>query len=423
MKVQVAINNYFSRARTFISATHFLCCLPRARSARSADSFFPRQTPAALTLLAALAALCACSPGLPVLARVQPAADALVATPAASAASVSSGTASSDQSGRRASAEVTPPLRSLATMAAAAGVAGVAAAGVAGESPRVAPLGTLISALVAQTALGATAGNAANAAESTDTDHASHGAQIHRHRMQRLQDKLTVAPNVLKESCRYESDISTSPPHKRVALTFDDGPDPGQTELILAVLKKHDISASFFLIGEKAQRYPQLVAAIASDGRHLVGNHSWNHPNFHGLAVADQSMEVQKADEVLAPVLAPRKLFRYPYGNSTCQTNALLKSQGYATVGWHVDSCDWAFDRSGSVDVKEATECGVLPQYRSHYVGHVLSAVRAHSGGIVLMHETHANTVKELDRIITLLLADGYEFGAINEPAFASSMR
>ena len=117
-----------------------------------------------------------------------------------------------------------------------------------------------------------------------------------------------------------------------------------------------------------------------------------------------------------------KKLFRYPYGNSTCETNRLLKTEGYSIVGWHVDSCDWAFDRTGKVNAREALECGVLPQYTDNFVEHVVSAVRAHNGGIVLLHEIHSNTVHQLDSVIERLKAEGFVFGALDEEAFASSL-
>lgn len=249
-----------------------------------------------------------------------------------------------------------------------------------------------------------------------------HQEKIREHRMRRLADKLKVEPNVLKENCRYESDISTPPPHKRVALTFDDGPEPGLTESILATLSRYGISATFFMIGEKVERYPHLAAAVAADGHHLVANHSWSHPNFHSISPAVQAQELLKGEQALGSMMRD-KLFRYPYGNSSCETNTLLKERGYKVVGWHVDSCDWAFDRNGSVDIKEAMECGVLPQYRSNYVAHVLSAVRAHHGGVVLMHEIHPNTVRELEAVIQGILAEGYVFGMIDEAAFSDSLR
>ena len=71
-------------------------------------------------------------------------------------------------------------------------------------------------------------------------------AKIREFHLKRLDDRLNVDPKILEEQCRYESDISTTPPAKRVVLTFDDGPEPGQTELILDILKKYNIYAAFF---------------------------------------------------------------------------------------------------------------------------------------------------------------------------------
>ena len=251
--------------------------------------------------------------------------------------------------------------------------------------------------------------------------HAEHTATIRLNRLKQFDAKLNTDPAELKSVCRYESELSNPAPAKRIALTFDDGPEPGQTQYILETLKRHNIRATF-MIGEQATKYPDLVAMVVAAGHHLIGNHSWDHPNFHIISQAEQVEQVQKTEEVLAKELQPR-LFRYPYGNSTCTTNELLHAQGYKIIGWHVDSCDWAFDRNGTVDQKEAATCGVLPQFQKDYTGHVLSAIRAHDGGIVLMHEIHPNTLRHLDEIITMALKDGYVFGSIDDTEFSQSMR
>jgi len=226
---------------------------------------------------------------------------------------------------------------------------------------------------------------------------------------------------VLESHCRYESEIATAPPLNRVALTFDDGPTASGTEYILEVLKKYNIHATFFMVGEKASQYPELVAAVRSAGHDVVANHSWSHPNFHDIDVARQTGEVLRADSLTTPD-AP-KLFRYPYGNSTCETNQLAHQHGYQIVGWHVDSCDWAFDKTGAIDAREAISCGVPRQYQSDYVGHVLAAVRSRRGGIILMHEIHPNTLKKLDSIVAQLLASGFEFGMVTDKDFQPSLR
>ena len=253
-------------------------------------------------------------------------------------------------------------------------------------------------------------------------DHLVDTAKIRLHRLNHLDAKLNTDPAELHAQCRYESEISTAAPARHLALTFDDGPEPGQTELILEVLKRHHVPATFFMIGEQVQKYPELVAQVLADGHHLVANHSWDHPNFHSIDAAEQLQEVAKAEKVLAKDME-HKLFRYPYGNATCQTNNYLHQQGYKIVGWHIDSCDWAFDRTGEVDPKEAATCGVLAPYRKDYVGHVLSAIRAHNGGIVLMHEIHPNTLKKLDEIIQLAQAGGFVFDTIDAADFSSAMR
>src|SRR5450830_623446 len=200
----------------------------------------------------------------------------------------------------------------------------------------------LLAALLASSGLWAQASDDALAATPpsaltalADPSGNEHRAAIRANRMQHLSDRINGDPQLTRERCRYESEISTPPPLQRVALTFDDGPEPGQTEHILAVLERHQVPATFFMIGEKARRHPDLVAAVQRSGHHLIGNHSWNHPNFHTIAVDAQAREVRDAEAALGAALNP-KLFRYPYGNSSCETNALLKTEGYQTVG-----CMW----------------------------------------------------------------------------------
>jgi peptidoglycan/xylan/chitin deacetylase (PgdA/CDA1 family) len=254
--------------------------------------------------------------------------------------------------------------------------------------------------------------------------HAQEIADIRRHHLSRLNERLNTPPQQLVDNCRFESDIATRPPGRRVALTFDDGPEPGQTEHILAVLEKYNITAAFFMIGEKMQRHPDLVERVRAAHHQVIGNHSWNHPNFHEISAADQAAEVLREEPLLAPGSAgEQKLFRYPFGNASCETNALVRSRGYKIVGWHIDSCDWAFEKTGAIDFQEATSCGVLPQFHADYVGHVVSAVRARNGGIILMHEIHPNTVARLEEIIVQIQSDGFAFGSVLDADFEPSLR
>ncbi|HEY8876096.1 MAG TPA: polysaccharide deacetylase family protein [Roseateles sp.] len=252
--------------------------------------------------------------------------------------------------------------------------------------------------------------------------HHDHAATTRAARVRGLAEQMNMPSETLKRSCRFESDIATPAPPGLVSLSFDDGPEPGATEAILALLDKHQIPASFFVIAAKAQRHPELATLLKQHPRALVGNHSWSHPNFHDIAPAQQASEVERSDTALAALEAP-KLFRYPYGNSSCDANEQLQQRGYRIVGWHVDSCDWAFDKTGGVDPHEAKICGVDKANRQHFVDHVVAALKARKGGIVLMHEIHPHTLAKLDDLITRLQAEGFRFAPLNDPAFAASLR
>ena len=249
----------------------------------------------------------------------------------------------------------------------------------------------------------------------------AHTLEIRAARVRSLSERMNQPLEAIRQSCRFESDIATPPPVGMVSLSFDDGPEPGATEAILALLDKHQIPASFFMIAAKAQRHPELAALVKAHPLAQLGNHSWSHPNFHDIGRARQTAELERSDAALAPLESP-KLFRYPYGNASCEGNAQLRQLGYRIVGWHVDSCDWAFDKTGSIDAHEAKICGVDKAHREHFVDHVVAAVKARKGGIVLLHEIHPNTLAQLDTLIQRLRAEGFGFAAITDTEFSTSL-
>jgi peptidoglycan/xylan/chitin deacetylase (PgdA/CDA1 family) len=230
--------------------------------------------------------------------------------------------------------------------------------------------------------------------------HSAHVEAMRHTHLVRLQEHLEKPEEELHRTCRFESDIATLPPEGVVALTFDDGPEPGRTEAILAVLARRQVPATFFLIAEKAKAHPDLVAQVRALPGAVIGNHSWSHPNFHDIPVPEQAHEVDSADALLHSELGATPLFRYPYGNSSCATNERVHTMGYRIVGWHVDSCDWAFDGPKGLSAAEALSCGVLSVYRRDFLGHIVASVRAHRGGVVLMHETHDISVDNLAALV-----------------------
>lgn len=226
-----------------------------------------------------------------------------------------------------------------------------------------------------------------------------------------------------RPACRFESVILKAPPAGLVSLSFDDGPQPGATEQILAVLDRYHIPATFFLVGAKAQKNPQLTAQLRSHAQVLIGNHSWSHADFHRIGEARQLDELRRTDAVLDLKDEGPKFFRYPYGNASCGSKTRLHELGYHVVGWHVDSCDWGFDRTGSVSERAAHRCRVEPENRDQFVEHVVAAVKARNGGIVLMHESHANTLSQLDVVVKRLLAEGFQFAPLTHPGFQTALR
>lgn len=225
-------------------------------------------------------------------------------------------------------------------------------------------------------------------------------------------------PNLQKESingCRFSSDLIKKDFSKTIALTFDDGPSLEYNAEILRILNKYGVKATFFNIGKFAKTYPYLVLATRKSG-HVVGNHSWSHPNFQTISPAHQELEILEGEKSQPEPLNSPKFFRYPYGASTCEGNDILHKNNYVIAGWTIDSCDWGYDiTENNLTSKIAMSCGVLPEHTSDIEKHVLYNVRKQNGGIILFHETHKNTTEHLESIISKLQNEGYIFVNLNQ--------
>lgn len=127
-----------------------------------------------------------------------------------------------------------------------------------------------------------------------------------------------------------------------LALTFDDGPNPAWTPRLLEMLAAHEVHATFFLLGSYAQAEPELVRQIAGAG-HLIGNHSWSHPD---LALASRSRiheELARTRETLEQITgAPVRYFRPPYGSRRPATLAIARELGLTPVLWNAMTTDWS---------------------------------------------------------------------------------
>lgn len=124
-------------------------------------------------------------------------------------------------------------------------------------------------------------------------------------------------------------------------LTFDDGPDPCHTPGLLDLLRDHQAQATFFLIGNKAERHPQLVQRMLAEG-HRLGNHSYSHPNFSRLSLAERMAEIDRTDQLLAGFDGIRHHgIRPPSGAFSVALTWHLARQRRQLMYWSYDSLDY----------------------------------------------------------------------------------
>ncbi|WP_413577731.1 polysaccharide deacetylase family protein [Bdellovibrio sp. HCB290] len=231
---------------------------------------------------------------------------------------------------------------------------------------------------------------------------------ILRQEQESIQRRVEMSQWANVDTCRFGIRVPDKVTRGTIALTFDDGPNPKTTPIILDTLKKHGAKATFFILGGKVAGNEGLIRRILNEGHHIA-NHSYNHPNFHKLSVVDAKNQIYQTDKLLRQFTTPNYL-RYPYGNSTCAANDYANSLGYNIVGWNIDTCDWAFANTGSVSDASNKTCQAPSSLRSDYAGYVNHVVGQTNGGVLLMHDIHMNTASSLDRLMTKLENQGYRF-------------
>ncbi len=207
--------------------------------------------------------------------------------------------------------------------------------------------------------------------------------------------KKTVARQAAKFPTAYF--LEASKRTRAVALTFDDGPDPKLTPRLLAVLAKHKVKATFFLVGSRAKRYPKLVKAIHAAG-HAIGGHGYQHVSLKARNQYAAWWHIRATNNVLQRILGVRPAFyRPPYGAVSDRQVAFFAKRGVKTINWSVDSFDWDPKRNA---VERIT-------------GEVLK--HAHDGAIILLHSGswRGNTAKALPTLIAELRKRGHGFETI----------
>lgn len=186
---------------------------------------------------------------------------------------------------------------------------------------------------------------------------------------------------------------------KVIALTFDDGPDLRFTPSILDILDFYQIKATFFLVGLRVEKYPDVVARIYEDG-HQIGNHTFGHPDL--TKTKNLFTEMDRGRRAIQSILdIDTKLFRAPFGALNQNQVEKLGEWGYKGIGWSIDSEDWRSLKADDI------------------LNNVLSQV--HPGGIILMHSAGywtqdlSGTADALKELIPALQEQGYRFVTVDE--------
>ncbi|MDP9111865.1 MAG: polysaccharide deacetylase family protein [Candidatus Eremiobacteraeota bacterium] len=184
---------------------------------------------------------------------------------------------------------------------------------------------------------------------------------------------------------------------KLIALTFDDGPYPIFTPLLLDELKRLGVHATFFLIGRDAEQWPELTRRIRSDGNEIA-DHTYSHPNLDQESPAAVRSEILRGRDVLWSLshdLGTRKFFRPPHGRYSLSTVQVVQSLGYHLVLWTDDAGDWR-------TVSTQTLAGHLERY-------------ATAPEIVLLHSGRLRTVQALPEVVGRFRKAGYHFVTVGE--------
>lgn len=182
---------------------------------------------------------------------------------------------------------------------------------------------------------------------------------------------------------------------KKIAITFDAAWTNQDTEQLLEILKKHKAAATFFIVGDWAEKFPESVKAFYNAG-HTIANHSDTHKAFSKCSREEIQEEIVNCNKKLEAITGNNvTLLRAPSGDYTDRSLEVAKSLGMRTIQWSIDSLDYT-----GLSVDEIVQ-RVVP--------------RIENGSIILFHNGVENTAEALDVILTQLTAQGYCFVSVDD--------
>jgi peptidoglycan/xylan/chitin deacetylase (PgdA/CDA1 family) len=206
--------------------------------------------------------------------------------------------------------------------------------------------------------------------------------------------KTVSAKKVLMEEADGSCEEQDAPQQetKKIALTFDDGPHPVYTAQMLDLLEEEQVKATFFLLGENVEQYPELVSEIADRG-HLIGNHTWHHVQITTLSAEEAQEEIRRTSDLIESLTGKgTEYVRPPFGT---WNQGLEADMDLIPVMWSIDTLDWT----------------------TRNVDWIVRQVQKEAGedDIILMHDSYSSTVQAVGRLIPLLRAEGFEFVTVDE--------
>lgn len=186
--------------------------------------------------------------------------------------------------------------------------------------------------------------------------------------------------------------VNGNPKEKTVCLTFDDGPDAENMPKMLDILNEFGIKGSFFCLGSRAEKLPEIVKRAFDEG-HIIGNHTYTHPELTLLGENEIGKEIISAEDIIDGIIGRKTaLVRPPYGIVDERVVQIIFRLGYKISLWSLNTFDW------------------LEKTKNNIIKNVVDNIRP--GDIVLMHsfENKEPTVEALPVIINGLHAKGYKF-------------
>ncbi len=203
-----------------------------------------------------------------------------------------------------------------------------------------------------------------------------------------------------EELLKYDAYFMGDTSKKEIYLTFDVGYEAGYTESILDTLKKHNVKAAFFVVGNYFSSNPDTIKRMCDEG-HIVANHTKTHPDMSKMStLEDFKAQVEPLEEQYKQITGQemQKFYRPPQGIYNTQNLQDAQSLGYKTIFWSVAYVDWERDNQPSHEKALSTLLN-----------------RVHNGAIILLHSTSKTNMEILDEFLTTLENQGYTFNTLDQ--------